>query len=403
MSHEGTPRSKTYVRITVILAVITLVMLLIAFHPFNILVDDEFVDIAVLMPFTGDQKEFGIAYSRGVAIAAQEVNEEGGIGGKKINVEYYDYCSDLTKVRMQFFDAFDRKNHVIIGPLTSSEALEVAPYAEMFEIVLISPSATSADLTEYGKYFYRTVPSDSYLGTGVAKIFGNSEAVSNIMVIYTDDSYGIGLKDSLKEEVEHTFTEKSVVSEYMLTDNDEYDTEQIVLDMKNKSVDGVFIIVNSPSKLVSILTGANEAGLSPVWIGTDNSITSEIAQVGEYADGFMACAPSQSSTDPLFEFKFYEKFQTTSGISNAVYGYDTLMMVVETIESEGCSGKGIQEGLNKIRYVGLTGAIKFDKHGDRYPSYDVLQYSFDENEWNTLKWSKMLDFSSSLSGHHEEE
>lgn len=402
MSHGGAPRSKTYVRITIIFAAITIVMLLIAFHPFNLFVEDESVEITVLMPFTGDQKEFGIAYSRGVAIAAQEVNERGGIGGKKINVEYYDYGGDLTEIKTQFYDAFDRNAHVVIGPLTSSEALEVAPYAEMFEIVVISPSATSADLTKYEKYFYRTVPSDAYLGIGVAKIFGNSKAVSNIMVIYTDDSYGIGLKDSLKEEIEHTFTEKSVVSEYMLTDDDEYDTEQIILEMKNKNVDGVFIIVNSPSKLISILNGAENAGIYPIWIGTDNSITDDISEVGEYADGFMACVPSQSSTDPLFESRFYKKFQTTSGISNAVYGYDTLMMVVETMESEGYSGKEILEGLNKIRYVGLTGAIKFDEHGDRYPSYDVMQYSFYNDEWSTLKWSKMLDFSSSASGHHEE-
>lgn len=404
MSHEHTPRSKSYVRITWAFAVITLIMLIIAFHPFGTdlgFEEDEEMELSVLMQFTGGQSEFGIAYSRGMALAAQEINENGGVNGVKLNVEYYDYGGDVTELKKKFFDAYDFGIPAIIGPLTSTEAIAIAPYAEMFDTVLISPSATSAELTEYTEFFYRTVPSDAYLGTGVAKVLGNNAGVSKIMAIYTEGSYGTGLKDKLVEEIEASFHEKSVVCEYAIPEIGDVDVADIVNKMKECEADGVFMVVGSSTQLVSILNGAKEAGLSPVWVGTDSTITTEIALAGEYSDGFLACAPLQTPTDPLFEAKFYDKYQTTNGIANAMYGYDTLMMVVQSIGSEGYTGDDIKAGLDDIRYVGLTGAVKFDKNGDRYPSYDVIEYDYETREWSSLKWSQMLDFSSSETGHHE--
>ncbi|MDO5843545.1 MAG: ABC transporter substrate-binding protein [Methanocorpusculum sp.] len=400
--HGHVERSKNYLRVTIVCAMITVVMLIIALHPYGVIPsgnETNTIDIAVLMPFTGEQSEFGIAYSRGVALAAQEINENGGINGERVDVEYYDYEGDLTKVKMKFFDIFDTKVNTIIGPLTSSETLEIAPYAEMFEVVLISPSATSEGLSEYSGYFYRTVPSDAYLGIGVAKILGNREDVSKIMVIYTSGSYGVGLKDGLKDEINASFPEKTVVSEFEIPEGDDADVEAIVSEMKSKDADGVFIVVSSPSQLVSILKGARDAGLSPLWIGTDNSVTTEINELGDYANGFMACLPSQISTDPMFESRFYEKFSTKDGLANAIYGYDTLKIVLQSIESRGKNSEDIKDGLDNIRYVGLTGAIKFDSMGDRYPSYDVMEYR--DGEWTALKWSKMLDFSGTDTGHHE--
>ena len=76
-----------------------------------------------------------------------------------------------------------------IGALTSTVTLALAPYAESYEIFLISPSATSAGLSAYGNYVYRTVSSDIYLGAGMAKIIGGRNETQNVMLINLDNSY----------------------------------------------------------------------------------------------------------------------------------------------------------------------------------------------------------------------
>lgn len=87
----------------------------------------------------------------------------------------------------------------VIGPGYSFEAVHVTPFLELFEIPLISFSATSPQLSDKSKfeYFSRTIPPDTYQMKAIIDllVFYNWTYVS---LLYTDESYGINAMEILK-------------------------------------------------------------------------------------------------------------------------------------------------------------------------------------------------------------
>ena len=56
------------------------------------------------------------------------------------------------------------KVKVILGGICSGETLAAAPITEAAKVILLSPSATSPDITNAGDYVFRTIPSDANAG-----------------------------------------------------------------------------------------------------------------------------------------------------------------------------------------------------------------------------------------------
>ena len=83
---------------------------------------------------------------------------------------------------------------VIVGPAFSSEGVVVSLLANVFDLVCISYSATSPRLSDKRTHpnFFRDVPSDAGLGVALAN-FVQKINQKKVVVIHTDDSYGLGL------------------------------------------------------------------------------------------------------------------------------------------------------------------------------------------------------------------
>ncbi len=84
----------------------------------------------------------------------------------------------------------------------SSAALAMAPIAVRNKVVFISPTASNPKLTMAGDYFFRVCPSDAYEGEFVANVAYNKLKVRRVSILYINNDYGIGLKDSFKKVFE---------------------------------------------------------------------------------------------------------------------------------------------------------------------------------------------------------
>ncbi|MDO5845745.1 MAG: ABC transporter substrate-binding protein [Methanocorpusculum sp.] len=390
-------------RITVIILVVTVILFLVAVHPLwpmspSAGFPEGKLTVFVTMPMSGGQEEFGVAYARGVQLAVEDVNAGGGIRGHELEAVYYDNLGgDFTELQEEFSDAFANEVPLIIGPLTSSSALMLGMYAETFGLVMITPSATSAELSKYNTYVFRTVSSDAYLGSGMVKIINHIKDIRSIAVVYCDDSYGDGICKTFSEEMNLTSPETKVV-QIMIDTDSPVNASNVMSAVRGAEADAVFIIPGSPQQVVDLLTEAEATGMDLMWFGTDNSISSLISDYGEYADGFVGVTPSLRINSVVYEEKYQKKFGTDMKIVNSIYGYDTMMLAAQAMSDYGYKPEELAEGLQNIRYLGLTGPITFDKNGDRYPSYDIVQLW--GGEWVTLKWSSALSFGSEEGHSH---
>ena len=93
---------------------------------------------------------------------------------------------------------------LIIGAVSSSVALKIAPICEENEVVLLSPTASSPKITDAGEYIFRNYPSDILEGTSMAD-FARDLGLERLVVFAVNNEFGHGLKDVFVEKYPSKF------------------------------------------------------------------------------------------------------------------------------------------------------------------------------------------------------
>jgi hypothetical protein len=88
---------------------------------------------------------------------------------------------------------------VVIGSISSSVTLAIAPIAEKNQVVLISPASTSHDITTAGDFIFRTIPSDIYEGAFMARFAYNQRKFHRVAILAVNAAGTKGMSDAFKD------------------------------------------------------------------------------------------------------------------------------------------------------------------------------------------------------------
>ena len=156
-----------------------------------------------ILPQTGTLAYLDPPVAAGVGLAVSDINDAGGVNGKLACLQVLDSgdSSDLTTSAASATKLIKGKPSVVIGPEDSTMTLNVIERFTDNKILEISPAATSADLSGYGPYFFRTVPPDSIQGRALGTQIV-TDGHTKIGFLVFDDNYGTGLRDFVQQTVE---------------------------------------------------------------------------------------------------------------------------------------------------------------------------------------------------------
>lgn len=318
------------------------------------------VKVGFMGPLTGDAASYGESIKKGVELAIQDhdadiklIIEDSKCDGKEA-VTVINKLISLDQVQ------------AIVGEVCSGATIPSAPIANQNNIVLISAASTSPDLTEAGKYFFRTVPSDALQGAFGAELVqeGGHERLA---IIYSNEDYGVGFKTVLAEEFAALGGEVVIEEAFERTT---VDLRTPLTKIKNTNPDALYIISNSPDSAVAILQQIKELGINTTLYGSeglkgqyilDNAATS--------AEGLIVSSVSSGTSD------FIEKHKQAYGEEPgpfAAQGYDALSSIARAIEAGAQTGETIQAHIAGLEFDGASGRIAFDGHGDISGNYDVF-------------------------------
>jgi ABC-type branched-subunit amino acid transport system substrate-binding protein len=131
-------------------------------------------------------------------LAIKDINDAGGVLGKSIEPIWGDDGTDPNKAVASAKDLISQGATAILGPSFSGATLKVIPVAAKNGVVLFSPSATSAAITDAPDdgMFFRTSPSDSLQAQALADVILRGGA-ERIFIVARDDSYGTGLQHAV--------------------------------------------------------------------------------------------------------------------------------------------------------------------------------------------------------------
>jgi ABC-type branched-subunit amino acid transport system substrate-binding protein len=268
---------------------------------------------------------------------------------------------------------------VILGSASSTISLSLCPKAQEKKVVQVSQVSTAPALKDCGPYFFSVMASDTAQGpewVKVAEYLGVKEAA----VMYINNDYGIGVKDTFVQAFEAAGGKLLIVQPFELGGKD-FRTE--VLKVKGTNPPVVFI-VDHVAEASIVFKQAAELGLKTQWV-TDVSIVSpEVPQLAgkEAVEGIMGLRAGSSQTPEYQAFReaFLKKFGKEPTIW-ADFAYDAMMLVAKAIEKGGYTADGIQKALFEVAetYVGPSGAKKFDEYGISQGSYEWVVVK--DGEW----------------------
>src|SRR3989441_11250037 len=145
----------------------------------------------------------GVSMRHAAELAVKEINAHGGIRGQPLALRIMDDSGRpevAIRIAQQLSD--DPSVVAVIGHLNSSASLAAGRiYGEARRpLVMISPSASSPDLSGINPYMFRVCPSDLSHGAQLARYARQLLSAQHVGVIYLDDDYGRGLRLSFTAE-----------------------------------------------------------------------------------------------------------------------------------------------------------------------------------------------------------
>jgi ABC-type branched-subunit amino acid transport system substrate-binding protein len=182
--------------------------------------------IGSLLPKTGDLAIAGPPIFAGVQLAINEINAAGGILGRTVEYTDGDDGTDPNVASATVDRLLAAGVQVIIGAAASGITKAVMPKVVQAQRVLISPSATSDELSGLpdNGFFFRTSPPDvlqSKALTDVIMRYG----VQKIVIVARNDSYGLGLRDKVAEQLKAAGVKAESIKALDYEVRDEYKVE----------------------------------------------------------------------------------------------------------------------------------------------------------------------------------
>lgn len=154
----------------------------------------ETIRIGIAAPLTGTSAAYGELMVDGAQIAIDEVNANGGVNGKMLELVKMDDKNDPSEaalVAQRFCD--DDTITAVIAHGGSTNTLAGAPIYEAAGMPFIGPSSNNPTLTELGyEYFVRLGLRDDRYGNQVVAMIVNNLGIKKLGVIYANNDYGVG-------------------------------------------------------------------------------------------------------------------------------------------------------------------------------------------------------------------
>jgi branched-chain amino acid transport system substrate-binding protein len=112
------------------------------------------IKIGASMSLTGTYAKPGTYQKEGYELCAQEVNDRGGVLGRKVEFVFYDDQSmPPTGVRLYEKLITEDKVDVVMGPYSSAISEAVANVTEKYKKVMVAPLAATTSIFKKGRKY----------------------------------------------------------------------------------------------------------------------------------------------------------------------------------------------------------------------------------------------------------
>lgn len=360
------------------------------------------IKIGMYAPLTGSGAAVGETVKRSIDIAINDINNNGGIKGRKLEIVLYDDAGTTEGAvkavnRLIEMDEVD----VIIGDYLSANMLATYPITEEEKVLQVG-LGTATSWTNIGaEYLYRATAAASLPISSFVNLM-NEIGDKNIAIITAESEYGQTGRLSMIEEINNVGINLVSDITYQTTMTD---FTGLIAKVMETNPDGI-VIYGVSTELPQLMKQLRQQGyMGTVYTGECGSNSDFLAVTGEAANGlvfassyFMPQKPEEGTSDIQIDFlnKFYDNYGEMPYAESAFRAYDAIKLVAEALEQ--CddveSGESIKDAFKEIKgFEGIGGV--FDYTSGTGEGLSVCNgYMILDNKVQSFDINRLLDFES---------
>lgn len=330
--------------------------------PSNQTRDLSTINIGYFGDLSGPTFNFGQSGKNGVLMAAEEINQAGGINGRKIDIILED-DQGSPELAATLANKLTRQDKVValIAGGGSGISLAAGPIAQSAKVPMISPSSTNPAVTQIGEYVFRVCFIDAFQGEVMARFATRTLSAKKAAILV---DYNSPYSRGLTEFFEMSFTKLGgqVVSKQSYTQGDT-DFKGQLSSIKSAEPDVIYL----PGYYADVAMMARQArqlGLTQALLGGDGWDAPELWPMARESINGSYITNHYSVEDPSPEVQqFVHEYKLHYGNlvpdAHAALAYDAMRFLADAIQRAGTTESGkLREALAETKnFPGVTGII----------------------------------------------
>jgi len=324
------------------------------------------IRIGFFAPITGPAAADGASAKNAVELAVKEVNEAGGIRGKKIELIVYDdrlNPQEAVAIATKLIEK-DKVAGVVSGAYSGPTRV-AAPIFQKAGMPMVAGYAVHPDVTWDAKakkpndYIFRNGFLAEIEGAAVAEFAVKNLKAKRISLIFMDNDFGRAISSGFADQAEKMGA--TILIRQMYKFPGEKDFRPFLTRIKEGNPDLIFA-AGYYNEGASIVRQAKELEIKSRILGEEGFDSPKFLEIaGPAAEGvIIATNLDRDDPRPVVQ-NFLKNYRQAYGEDADMVGassYDAFMILINAIKESGTDPKAIQKALATTKdYNGLTGRI----------------------------------------------
>ncbi|MGC8658133.1 MAG: ABC transporter substrate-binding protein [Desulfomonilaceae bacterium] len=367
---------------------------------------DDTLKIGAPQPMTGPDAPFGDKFKKAYSLAVAEINQNGGVNGKKIEVIIEDHQAK-NPLAATVTEKLINQNKVLAltGGRASGQAVEIASVAQRLKCPYIVDHPSADIITAKGfEWVFRDNPTGSIYPQAFNKFISEVPGAmpKSAAVVYDNTVFGKSIANSAMAFLKSKNV--PIVSDEAYAVNT-LDFKPIMTKVKAQNPDFLLMVAVSTTDAILLTRHAKEMGITPrsfVGFGGGFGVADFANELGPLSENVFSSAAWSGNPNDEKTKAFYEKFYKTYGIypkEHEVEGYAVIYIIADAMKRANLTGdlakdrEAIKQALLKTDMSTVFGKVKFGNWegplGDKYTNQNI--YSPEHSVLAQWRGGKLLN------------
>ncbi|UCE24022.1 MAG: penicillin-binding protein activator [Candidatus Zixiibacteriota bacterium] len=345
------------------------------------------LEIALVLPLSGELQSFGQEIYNGAVIATEVYRSE---TGRSVELASYDSRGEAVEAaRIMTELAKSTSTDVVIGPLTSDEAMVSSAVLNCSSLPMIAPAATQAGLTRLSLTSYQLAPNIELEGITLAEYAVRKMQADSVAIISSTAADHLRMTRAFAERFKRLGGTVVAVEYYRPRDTDfgvyirdikaillgqpedsafyiNADGDTLAIDVVPAYIDCLFM-PGDARQLRQLIPQVNFYNLNAFYLGSDGWGDDVVYKLGD------DITKGAVFSSPFLEGRQSEQYMKLAAAYDSRYGsrpqrlsalgFDAANLVFSALSGNRATRDDISNGLRVVsNYEGASGMISFGEH-----------------------------------------